>query len=305
MNDRYYHNISGVNWFLFTTTILQLLFTQAVIIINSFLSYNRPNENFYLFINQILTIFLPVAAYAVLKNVDVKEFFRLKRLPAKSVIQLIGIGFFGQFIGQFLNIIIVCAMMFFRLPMRQDPPFDGGWLGFFIATFTIAIMPGIFEELLIRGVALRAYEKRGPVSAILLTAFLFSLMHLDIKNIVALFFLGVVFSYVVLKSGSIYASMILHVTNNFTGVLVYTITGKIGNNVIAIIVLLAMSLVSLIVFIPLLAAFRRSAGKKLPPQRNSVKGEIVQSLFNLPVILIIITFIIFQAYSFGAFQFGQ
>lgn len=79
----------------------------------------------------------------------------------------------------------------------------------------IALTPGICEEILFRGLALRPIEdKLGPKKAILITAVLFSLMHLDIVRLVPTFLLGCVLGIVTVTSGSILPAMGLHILNN-------------------------------------------------------------------------------------------
>jgi len=301
MNERRVHNINGVNWFLLVTIMMQFAFTFVYMVIYSFLYYGKPSESVNLIINQITAIFLPVVAYAISKNVDVKKFFRFKRLPAKSVVQLMGLGFCGQFIGQFLNIIIILVMTLFKLPVSRELPIPEDGAGLIFTVFAIALMPGIFEELLIRGVVLRAYEKKGARNAIIVTAVLFSIMHFDLTNMLAPFFSGMLFAYVVLKTDSLFSSIILHVTNNITGVMIYILVRKIDNSIITGIGLSVMIVISLIAFLPLLAAFRRGFPKRRI-DKGGPGGEIAKLLINLPVILIMITFIIVQAYNFGLFK---
>lgn len=81
--------------------------------------------------------------------------------------------------------------------------------------FFIAFTPGICEELLFRGLAFRPIEKKlGPKKAILITAVLFGIMHLDIVRLLPTVLLGLVMGTVAYASGSIFPVMILHILNN-------------------------------------------------------------------------------------------
>lgn len=80
----------------------------------------------------------------------------------------------------------------------------------------IAFTPGICEELLFRGLAFRPIEKKlGPKKAILITALLFGIMHLDIVRLLPTVLLGLVMGTVAYASGSIFPVMLLHICNNF------------------------------------------------------------------------------------------
>ena len=85
------------------------------------------------------------------------------------------------------------------------------WVQFFF----LALTPGICEEVLFRGFALRSLEKTlGSKWAILITAFAFAIVHLDFVRLIPTFALGLAFGVVAVKTGSILPSILLHVLNN-------------------------------------------------------------------------------------------
>lgn len=79
----------------------------------------------------------------------------------------------------------------------------------------LALSPAICEELLFRGVLLRASRAVMSVSrAVLLNGLLFGLFHLDIYRFFPTMLLGIVLAVIVIRSGSIYPSMLFHFLNN-------------------------------------------------------------------------------------------
>lgn len=88
----------------------------------------------------------------------------------------------------------------------------------------IAIIPGIGEELLFRGLIqgkLTAVFK-NPHVAIWLAAFLFALFHFQFYGLVPRMLLGALFGYLYWWSGSLVLAMVAHFFNNgFTLVMVY------------------------------------------------------------------------------------
>ncbi|MDP3387591.1 MAG: ABC transporter permease subunit [Eubacteriales bacterium] len=84
----------------------------------------------------------------------------------------------------------------------------------------IALTPGICEEILFRGFALRPLEKTlGPKWAILVTSLAFAIVHLDFIRLIPTFILGVAFGFVAVKTRSIFPSIILHTLNNSVALL--------------------------------------------------------------------------------------
>ncbi len=79
----------------------------------------------------------------------------------------------------------------------------------------VAVVPGICEELLCRGVLLSGFNKSlGPRYAILMSAFLFAAMHMSPYRFVPQFVLGIFLAVVVLRTRSIWPAMVLHFAHN-------------------------------------------------------------------------------------------
>lgn len=82
------------------------------------------------------------------------------------------------------------------------------------AIFSMAVMPGICEELMFRGVILGAYEDKGREKALFVSSILFATLHGSVQGLPGQTLMGVVLGYVVIKSSSIYTGMMLHTTYN-------------------------------------------------------------------------------------------
>lgn len=81
--------------------------------------------------------------------------------------------------------------------------------------FFIAMTPAFCEEILFRGLAFRPIEKSlGPKKAIVMTALLFAIMHLDVVRLLPTFLLGLVFGTIAYASASIWPVIFLHMANN-------------------------------------------------------------------------------------------
>jgi sodium transport system permease protein len=78
----------------------------------------------------------------------------------------------------------------------------------------IAITPAVCEELLFRGLILSGLRRYGQWPAIIISALLFALAHASIYRLLPTFCLGLMLGYIVVKTGSIYCSMLMHALNN-------------------------------------------------------------------------------------------
>lgn len=83
------------------------------------------------------------------------------------------------------------------------------------------VLAPLLEELLFRGIILDGYLKNySPVNSILISAFLFALIHGNIAQGIGAFLMGVVAGVLYWRTKSLLFCIALHFSNNFTGYLV-------------------------------------------------------------------------------------
>lgn len=90
-----------------------------------------------------------------------------------------------------------------------------------VALISTVLVAPVVEEILFRGIILSRLGKAMPVApAVLLSALVFGLMHGQILWIAYAAFLGIILALVAVRTKSILATILLHVTFNLTGMLV-------------------------------------------------------------------------------------
>ncbi|MEO6683696.1 MAG: type II CAAX endopeptidase family protein [Ginsengibacter sp.] len=87
---------------------------------------------------------------------------------------------------------------------------------YFISLILIGILPAIFEEILFRGVLQNVLTKwfKGPWVAIILTAFVFSIIHASFYGFFVRFALGIILGLVFYYSRSLWLVIIFHFLYN-------------------------------------------------------------------------------------------
>jgi membrane protease YdiL (CAAX protease family) len=85
-----------------------------------------------------------------------------------------------------------------------------------MSMFIIALLPGIFEEVCFRGGLQNILMRwlKGPWIAIILTAFIFSIIHISYYGFLVRFALGIILGLVFYYSGSLWLSIIFHFLYN-------------------------------------------------------------------------------------------
>ncbi len=94
--------------------------------------------------------------------------------------------------------------------------------GFAVNMLMIAVIPAIGEELLFRGLFQRLFGEwfKNIHVAIFLAAFLFAAVHLQFYGLLPRMMLGVMFGYLYLWTGTLWAPVFAHFLNNGAAVLV-------------------------------------------------------------------------------------
>jgi len=94
---------------------------------------------------------------------------------------------------------------------------------FLIALIVIAVIPGVSEELLFRGLLQNSFKKitRNPHLAIWVSAIILGVIHLQFYGVFPRIFLGALFGYLYFWSGNLSIAILGHVINNSIGVTLF------------------------------------------------------------------------------------
>lgn len=165
-------------------------------------------------ITEFLLITLPVIIYARIKGISLKRELRFNSLSPIDALLVVIAFVSAYFLAVFINLLAEILLSMMGTLVVPDIPFAKNPSEYYILLFIIAVSAGICEEILFRGFILRAYEKLGMWPSIIVTSALFSMLHLNIQNVAAPFFLGIILGFAVYKTNSIFAGIIGHFTNN-------------------------------------------------------------------------------------------
>jgi hypothetical protein len=94
----------------------------------------------------------------------------------------------------------------------------------------ICILAPLCEEFIFRGVILHNLKQFGNAFAVVVSAILFSMLHGDLLQMPLALLVGLVFGVMVIKSGSIWLTVIMHAAVNTVSVAVDWISTSYGNS---------------------------------------------------------------------------
>ena len=209
------------------TNILFLALVLFYLLGSFFINLVPPkylNTNFLLTLGQILII-IPALFYLLLTKFKPIKDIKIKRLKISNVLIIILLTYLCLPLLTFLNFI---SMFFVEnkvvgiLGVLDGNPL---WLNLFF----IAVLPGIFEEFVFRGLFYHSYRRRNILRASITSAFLFGLIHLNINQFLYAFAIGIIFSFVIEATGSIFSSVLMHFIFNANSVVIYYLSSKFLN----------------------------------------------------------------------------
>ena len=199
-------------------------------------------------VNQLGVFVFPALAFAFLVNRNVPEYLSLDRRPKLFPI-LAGISLifmvlpFLHFLAEINEMIRLPGFLSGFEQWMKDSEVRATELteafinvktypGFILNILMIAILPAIGEEFLFRGVLLRIFRDlfRNVHIAIIVSAILFSALHLQFYGFLPRFFLGVALGYIFIWSGSLWLPIIIHFFNNALAVVVIFYLNLSGRN---------------------------------------------------------------------------
>lgn len=208
--------VTDANKMLVLFSGLFFLLQVVLIILTTIYGQDYLSKNIYkiLFVNQYVIILGTVAFYTLRKKLNIKQVFRLRLPGLIPCVLIIFMSVPAFFLAVMLNSLVIYLLQFIgNIPSQPIPvPMDFG--EYIKGLIMVAVSPAICEELMHRGIILRAYERRGTSRALLFSALFFGLFHFDITNLMGPVFLGLIIGYYVVRTNSIFAGMLAHFLNN-------------------------------------------------------------------------------------------
>lgn len=152
-----------------------------------------------------------------------KAYFRLTPVPgigktiALAVALTIAVQPIILFLG-WLNLQLPLPASWIELDKMQMTMIEkllGGDMPLWIMLFHVAVVPAVCEELMFRGIILRNFERElPPWVAVVLTGTLFGLYHLRFTQALPLILLGILITWLVWRTGSLWVVVAVHFVNN-------------------------------------------------------------------------------------------
>lgn len=172
-----------------------------------------------------LILILPTVLYLLISRTKVRGICQADRLPLAAVPLLIVMAYC---ILPFIALVNLGSMMLGGENAASSLAVYADRLPFPVMFFCVAVLPGVAEEFIFRGLFYGTYRRRRGWGAVFLSALLFGLMHMNLNQFCYAFVMGVIFALVCEATGSVLSTMLMHtVYNGNSVILLYTIGGGV------------------------------------------------------------------------------
>lgn len=126
-------------------------------------------------------------------------------------VSCIGMGMVSGIIYSMYSLVL--NMLRIKIP-KPDFTFPNQTVYLILFLIYVCLVGPILEEIIFRGFILKSMKKYGNLTAIIISAILFSMFHLNLVQFVNPLLIGIIFGFMAIKSESIFPSMIAHIFNN-------------------------------------------------------------------------------------------
>ena len=217
--------------FLASTVTYFIMLVLFVLVRIIFLYVNLPfSQNVNDFISTVIIqggimLCLAMVLYSFFKKQNIKTTltdFRFEKISFYTIILCIFIGILCYVLNIFVSSFFGTIISLFgfesapSFPSFTTTEYSVG--AFIFQVITVAILPGICEEVAHRGLLLKGLSSLGIMRAAVFSSVLFGLMHLNISQFFYATVLGYLISLSVIISKSIFPAMIIHFMNNFLSI---------------------------------------------------------------------------------------
>lgn len=188
---------------------------------------------------QSIFIILPIVLYKLICKQTFKQTtsrFFFHKISFKTILLSLLLGILTYIIVVYTSTFWSAILQVFGYQYSSSESVSSFpvWATFLMAFVSTALLPAIGEETAHRGLLLGNFRDNGLRRAVLFSALLFALAHLNVPQFGYAFVVGLILGAVTLITRSIFPAMIIHGTSNFCSTYIsYSTTNEwFGGNLI-------------------------------------------------------------------------
>lgn len=190
-------------------------------------------------ISYLVSLIVPFSIYALCIGMPFRVAVPLRKaktdLTIGGAFVCLGVGIIAAYATTYLE-------LFFNsigidvFAAQYDTPFS--LPGIVLYIINTVIIAGFTEEILFRGIIMQSLRRFGDLFALVVSSFIFGAIHLNLVQMPYAFIFGLAMGYFVLRTGSLWVGIIVHIINNSLAVLFEYLTPAVSDETLIFINLL-------------------------------------------------------------------
>lgn len=208
-------NAASVTYFLIFTLFVTLRLLSSFGLLRFM---GEGGDYFFTIMIQIVFLFCgSMFLYSSLKKQKTKftcQEFAIKKVSSKVVWLSVLLGAVVFFLNMYVSSAFNGIIDLFGYEHTSQPVSSYSFGNLIVNLIFTALLPAICEEVAHRGMLLRAYQPLGVGKAILLSAVMFGLLHVNIEQFFYATLIGIFLGLLTMMCNSIVPAMIIHFMNN-------------------------------------------------------------------------------------------
>lgn len=194
---------------------LARMFDPAVRFYNNQVVINKTTYYLVKLASYLLAFTLPFLAFALLNKIPRRVIFPAAKIKPVQAVGAIGLGLGVAVAGS------VCSWLFIQavsllgvVPVMPDMSLPREFSSAAVLLVQLVLIAPLVEEFVFRGVILGSLRRFGDGFAIVVSALLFGLIHRNMVQLPNAFLMGLVLAYAVVRTGSLWTGILMHLCNN-------------------------------------------------------------------------------------------
>lgn len=281
------------------TYIFSLVFSNLFLSKNIYDTYGNFSQDYcirYLLFTGILSItniLIPFlfATRSLGGNVD--RFYPLHRVKPSYAFGTVFLGLSVCMGLQYFSSIWSNALSLFGYSNTQNIPYCRDIFVVLLLFIALAVIPALTEEFVYRGAILHALKPYGDGFAVVVSAALFGMGHIDPVTAPFAFLTGLVLGFVTVKSNSILPCVLIHLLNNLYALLceIISVEGSaLASFAAESIIPLILIIVGIIAFVLFVKKYKSFFLLKHGNSILSTKEKVLTIFSNVGILIFIVLF---------------
>lgn len=163
----------------------------------------------------VVSLLLPFGLYALTLKIPFKTVLPFRKSPLSLTVSGAMVAFGTAILAGYLTRMLSLALTLFGIvatePELYTPTTTVGKIAYLLTT---VLLPAFIEEIAFRGFLLQSLRRFGDTFALILSALTFGVFHMNLVQAPYAFLMGLCIGYFVLRTGSLWVGVWIHLVNN-------------------------------------------------------------------------------------------